>query len=99
MSIMKKDAKIYVVLATTYNGGLSFKIINITDPKNPVIVGSKYYGGEARGVRIMEKEAEIYALVAAGSWGLKIIKITDPENPVLVNEQFSFLGFDVCKMV
>ena len=47
----------------------------------------------------MEKEAEIYALVAAGSWGLKIIKITDPENPVLVNEQFDMFSFDVCKMV
>ena len=62
---MKKDAKIYVVSATTYNSSLSFKIINITDPKNPVLAGSKYYYGRARGVRIMEKEAEIYALVAA----------------------------------
>ena len=42
VSIMKKDAKIYVVLAN-YNHGLT--IINITDPKNPVLVGSIYTGG------------------------------------------------------
>ena len=29
----------------------------------------------------MEKEAEIYALVAIEEGGLKIFKITDPENP------------------
>jgi len=45
------------------------KIINIsiyiTDPKKPVEMYSEYcYSGKAIGVRIMEKEAEIYALVA-----------------------------------
>ena len=44
------------------------KIINIsiyiTDPKKPVEMDGEIYDGEAIGVRIMEKEAEIYALVA-----------------------------------
>ena len=64
------------------------KIINIsiyiTDLEYPVEVSSKYYVGTARGVRIIEKEAEIYALVAASKGGLKIINITDPKNQELV---------------
>ena len=49
VSIMKKDAIIYVVLATTLNDWFLLKIINIsiyiTDPKKPVEMDGEYYDG------------------------------------------------------
>lgn len=47
----------------------------------------------------MEKEAEIYALLADRNGGFKIIKITDPENPVVVKNYYSISAHAVCTMV
>jgi len=68
--------KIYAVMSD-YDKG--FKIIEITDPKNPVQVGSNIYtNGRAGGISIMEKEAKFYAVVGVRLIGLNIIEITDP---------------------
>ena len=62
-------------------------------------MGSIHTGGEARGIRIMKKEPEIYALLADRNGGFKIIKITDPKNPVVVDEHYSISAHAVCTMV
>ena len=72
--MMEKYAKIYVLVADMSKG---LKIIEVTDPYNPVIIGSIDTDGDAKDVRIMEKDAKIYVLVADTSTGLKIFDITD----------------------
>ena len=56
----------------------ALKIIEVTDPYNPVETGS--IDTQAERVSIMEKDGKIYALVTAIMYGkgLKIIDITDP---------------------
>ena len=63
------------------------KIIEVTDPYNPEETSSYGVDVRADSVRIMEKDAKIYALVATISivQGLKIIDITDPSKPVLTS--------------
>ena len=67
--------KIYAVMSDWDKG---FKIIEITDPKYPIQVGSIYTNGRAGGISIMEKEAKFYAVVGDRKMGLKIIEITNP---------------------
>ena len=57
----------------------------MTNPKNPVIVGSIDTNGLARGVSTMQIRDKIYAFVADGSAGLKIIEVTNPYNSVIVD--------------
>ena len=56
----------------------TLKIIEVTDPYNPVETCS--IDTYAESVSIMEKDGKIYALVTAIMYGkrLKIIDITDP---------------------
>ena len=58
---------------TCDNAGL--KIIEVSDPQKPVIVGSIVTGGYAYGVSTLEIGVKIYALVADYNAGLKIIQI------------------------
>jgi hypothetical protein len=59
------------------------KIINITDPKIPLLHGSIDTDGNAMNVCYYENDDNRYALIADGYKGLKIINITDPSSPVL----------------
>ena len=62
-------------MITDYDAGL--KIIEVTDPQNPVIVSS-IDTNHAYGVSTMQIREKIYALIADISAGLKIIEVTDP---------------------
>ena len=59
--------KIYALVASNLAG---LKIIDVSDPYNPVLVGSISTGGNARGVSSIKIEAKIYALVASMDAGL-----------------------------
>ena len=56
----------------------SLKIIEVSDPLKPVLVGSIVTGGNAYGVSSIEMGIKIYALVADIYAGLKIIDVSDP---------------------
>jgi hypothetical protein len=56
------------------------KVIDITDPTNPVLVGSWDAPDRPRGVAV----AGDYAYVAGGYPGLHIIDISDPTSPTLL---------------
>ena len=59
--------KIYALVASNDTG---LKIIDVSDPYNPVLVGNISTGGQARGVSTIKIEAKIYALVASYKAGL-----------------------------
>ena len=54
------------------------KIIDVSDPYNPVLVRSLSIGGNALGINTIKIEAKIYAFVAIRYAGLKIVDVTDP---------------------
>ena len=56
-------------------GDAGLKIVDISDPKNPVLVGSISTGGLALGSSSIEIGEKIYALTVNKDAGLKIIKI------------------------
>ena len=70
------------VLVADWSKGL--KIFEVTDPYNPVLLGSKDTNGSAKDVTIMRIRGKIYAFVADRTTGLIIFEVTDPYNPVLV---------------
>ena len=72
---MQIREKIYALIADISAG---LKIIELTDPYNPVIVGSIDTNGSAYAVSTMQILDKIYALVADWNFGLKIIEVTDP---------------------
>ena len=65
------------------------KIIEVTNPYNPVQVGYITSIGDAEDVSIMKKDAKIYVVLANYNHGLTIINITDPKNPVLVGSIYT----------
>ena len=68
------------------DGYAGLKIIDVSDPKNPELIGNISTNGNTFGVKTIEKEGIIYALVADGNAGLKIIDLSDLKNPVLVGD-------------
>ena len=67
--------KIYAIVTCGVEG---LNIIEVSDPYNPVLVGSKKTVGDARGVTTHEIGRKIYALVVSDDEGLKIIEVSDP---------------------
>ncbi|WP_372807996.1 S8 family serine peptidase [Pontiella sp.] len=61
------------------DGAYGFKVLSLTDPANPVLVGSYSTSGDAHGVDV---EGD-YAYVADYENGLYIFDISDPSDPVL----------------
>ena len=61
----------------SYFGGAGLLVIDISDPTNPVTIGSYETSGNAFDVHVSEN----YAYVAAGQAGLQIIDISDPRSP------------------
>jgi len=58
-----------------WNAGL--RVIDVSDPENPVEIGYYDTPGYAHGVYISGS----YAYVADGDWGLRVIDVSDPSNP------------------
>ena len=54
------------------------KIIDVSDPLNPLPVGNISTGGNAYGASSIKIEVKIYALVASDLAGLKIVDVSDP---------------------
>jgi hypothetical protein len=61
-----------------WNFGL--KVIDVSDPANPIEIGSLDSPGSALGISI----SGIYAYLADGDYGLVIINISDPTQPFMV---------------
>jgi len=62
------------------NDDLGLKVIDVSDPTSPVIVGGVDTDGNAKGITIDGD----YAYLADGVAGLKIIDISSPTEPVIV---------------
>ena len=71
------------------------KIIDVSEPYNPLPAGNISKEGQARGVSTIKIEAKIYALVACNFASLKIIDVSDPYNPLPVGIGNIITGGDV----
>ena len=58
---MKIREKFYALIA---NGNEGLKIIDVSNPSNPVLVSGLYIKGHAKGIIIMEIFGKYYALIA-----------------------------------
>ena len=72
---METGGIIYALLANNMAG---LKIIYVSNPQNPILVGSIKTGEKARGVSTIKKGAKIYALLADYKKGLSIIDVSNP---------------------
>jgi alpha-tubulin suppressor-like RCC1 family protein len=61
-------------------GNAGLQVVNVSDPRNPRIVGAADTPGNANDVRIVGN----LAFVADGEAGLRIFDISSPANPVLL---------------
>ena len=77
-----EDVMIVGSLAFIANGWGGLKIIDISDPTNPIKVGQFKDGGDANGVYVSGS----YAYVANEFDGLEIIDISNPTNPGKVGQ-------------
>ncbi len=69
----------YVSEATKYAAGSTLRVVDLTDPTNPVLLPNGASGGGRLSV------SGNYAYCASGTAGLRIVNITDPSKPVLVS--------------
>ena len=60
------------------DGSEGLIIIEVSNPKNPKIVGSNKTDGFAYSIITIEIREKIYALMANSNSGLKIIEVNDP---------------------
>ena len=60
------------------DGSEGLKIIEVSNPYNPVIVSSIHTDGYAYRIITIEIREKIYALVANSNSGLKIIEVNEP---------------------
>lgn len=67
------------------DGGGGLKIIDIKDPKHPVLKSKYATNGWAEGIKVIED----YAYVADGGAGFKIFYVNDPSNPILKGSLFT----------
>ena len=77
--IVIRDGIAYV---TDYEAGL--RVIDVSDPTNPVEIGWLDTPGQARGIRIIEN----FAYIADGTAGIRIVDISNPRSP----RSISYLG-------
>ena len=70
--------KMYAILA---DGAAGLKIIEVSNPLNPLLVSSINTGGRAMDVSMVEIRGKIYVLLADRENGLKIIEVNYPYNP------------------
>ncbi len=74
-----------VVVANGYayvaDGGFGLKILSLSQPENPELVGSYSTSGSVRGVRVDGD----YAYVADAENGFFVVDVSDPTDPVLLS--------------
>lgn len=74
------------------DGYAGLKIINLSNPSSPVLIGEYETPGTARDVKILDN----YAFIADQTEGLQILDITDKSNPTFVSSyNTSGESFDV----
>jgi hypothetical protein len=61
-------------------GDAGLRIVDVSDPVNPVEVGSWNTSGSTHAVRI----ADQHAFLSDGSHGMRIVNVTDPASPYVV---------------
>lgn len=67
-------------------GSAGIKIVNITDPTNPMLVGSGYNtNGVAKGVAVASISGTAYAFVADGANGALSLNVSTPSAPTVVD--------------
>ncbi|RDE11255.1 MAG: hypothetical protein C4K49_12005 [Candidatus Thorarchaeota archaeon] len=69
----------YVSEGTKFAAGSTLRVVNLTDPTNPVLLPNGATGGGRVSV------SGNYAYCASGTAGLRIVNITDPSKPALVS--------------
>lgn len=69
------DGKVYVAYGTS-----GLRIIDVSNPSNPTLLGTANLGGDSRDVVAMGN----YAYVAARDSGVYVVDVTNPANPVKV---------------
>jgi len=57
------------------------RVVDISNPHNPQIIGSAYTGGHSFGVSV----SGTYAYIADGASGFRVVDISNPANPQLVS--------------
>ncbi|MCX6033133.1 MAG: proprotein convertase P-domain-containing protein, partial [Chloroflexi bacterium] len=67
--------------ALVADGSAGLQVINVSDPVNPMLVGTYNTPGDARSVAVGQVANLPYAFVADGSWGLRVVDISTPTNP------------------
>ncbi len=78
-----KSVTVFDKYAFLADGDKGLKIINISDPASPRLVGSYDTPGDATKVWIRGASASnIYAYVADGDKGIRAIDVSDPASPV-----------------
>jgi len=75
-------------IAYAADGGSGLKIIDVSDPANPLLLGSFTTAGDAIDVQVKNH----YAVVAEGFKGIEIVDVSDPANPVLAGT-YKTLGY------
>ena len=67
-------------------GSLGLKIIEVSDPSKPSLIGSlDFVDGEASDVSTMIMAGKLYALLIM-KYDLRIIEVSDPYNPLLISK-------------
>ncbi len=76
------SGKQYALLCVSKSG---LRVIDVTDPSNPVLAGS-ISGNGVNGFDVKTWKNYAYTVAGAPSVGGKIIDLADPANPILVGE-------------
>ena len=67
-------------------GSFGFKIIEVSDPSKPILIGSlAFVDEEASDVSTMIIAGKLYALLIM-KYDLRIIEVSDPYNPLLISK-------------
>ncbi|MBA4368790.1 MAG: hypothetical protein C0403_14280 [Desulfobacterium sp.] len=78
-----KSVTVFDKYAFLADGDKGLKIINISDPSAPTLVGSYDTPGDANKVWVRGASANtIYAYIADGDKGIRAIDVSDPTHPV-----------------
>jgi hypothetical protein len=68
-----------------------FKVINVTDPFNPIMIGSCFFSSSALGVAVKDNFAYI------GAWNNRLVtvNITDPTDPQVTADNYSPISYSI----
>lgn len=64
------------------SGGVGLRIVDVTDPANPVVLASEVEGTTgSRDVDLLYQDGRTYAIMAHSAAGISVTDVTDPANP------------------